>query len=48
MATKLEEAISREKDLKPQDFVERGLVPVEKPYVVSKKLREILRMDEEG
>jgi hypothetical protein len=48
MATKLKEAVDKEKGLKPQDFVERGLVPAERPYDVPQKLREILCMDEEG
>jgi hypothetical protein len=45
MATKLKEVVDGGKDLDLRELVDRGLVPIERPYTIQQELREILRMD---
>ncbi|KFY46425.1 hypothetical protein V495_02454 [Pseudogymnoascus sp. VKM F-4514 (FW-929)] len=45
MATKLKEVVDGGKDLELRELIDRGLVPIERPYTVQQELREILRMD---
>lgn len=45
MATKLKQVVDGEKELDLHDLVDRGLVPIERPYIIPHELREILRMD---
>jgi hypothetical protein len=47
MATKLKEVVDSGERLEQQEFVDRGLVPAERPYIVPQELRDILRMDRE-
>jgi hypothetical protein len=45
MATKLKEAVDGERELDVGELVDKGLVPIERPYTIPQELREILRMD---
>ncbi|KAL5352928.1 hypothetical protein ACLOAV_002877 [Pseudogymnoascus australis] len=47
MATMLKEAVDSEKELDLKDPVDRRLVPIERPYIIPRELREILRIDYE-
>lgn len=45
MALGLKEAFGKEKGIKVEELVERGLVPLERVYNVSDELRRILQME---
>lgn len=47
MATKLKEVLDGEERLDLRELVDRGLVPIERPYIIPQELRGILRMDSE-
>ncbi|KFY45799.1 hypothetical protein V494_00760 [Pseudogymnoascus sp. VKM F-4513 (FW-928)] len=44
-ATKLKQVVDGGEELDLQELIDRGIVPVEKPYIVPQELREILQMD---
>ena len=46
MALGLKEVVEKEKGIRVEELVERGLMPLQRVYEVSDELRRILRMDD--
>jgi hypothetical protein len=44
MALRLRDVVENEKELRVEDLVDRGLMPLERVYKISDELREVLRM----